>query len=384
MDGFFDVHALDGLDHAALAADLAPMGAAHDRDASFPFDALARLQQEGLLGLTVARRLGGGEAGLARCVALVGTVAQGCPATALVLAMQLIQQRVISVNPYWPAALRDQVGRDAVERGALINALRVEPALGSPARGGLPETIVRRVPGGWSLSGRKIYSTGAPGLSWFMVFARTDEPEPRVGMVLVPADAPGVTIVETWDHLGLRASGSHDVVFDGTPVPDTHLVDMRSPAGWSAKDPDQAAWSTMLVAALYTGVAIAARDWLVGFLRDRVPSNLGASLATLPRMQEAVGGIEALLTTNRRLTLSAATDFDQGRGPSTLECNLLKNVVAENAIAAVQQAVALTGNHGLSRANPLERHLRDVLCARIHTPQADAAQIAAGRAILGT
>jgi alkylation response protein AidB-like acyl-CoA dehydrogenase len=58
--------------------------------------------------------------------------------------------------------------------------------------------------------------------------------------------------------------------------------------------------------------------------------------------------------------------------------------VAENAITAVQQAVALSSNHGLSRTNPLERHLRDVLCARIHTPQADAAHIAAGRAALGT
>jgi alkylation response protein AidB-like acyl-CoA dehydrogenase len=45
--------------------------------------------------------------------------------------------------------------------------------------------------------------------------------------------------------------------------------------------------------------------------------------------------------------------------------------------------VTLTGNHGLSRSNPLERHLRDVLCARIHTPQPDAAHLAAGRAALG-
>jgi alkylation response protein AidB-like acyl-CoA dehydrogenase len=157
---------------------------------------------------------------------------------------------------------------------------------------------------------------------------------------------------------------------------------MRPPAAWGARDPEYAAWSTLLIAALYTGVATAAQAWLASFLRDRAPANLGAPLATLPRMQEAMGGIEALLLTNRRLIASAAGDFDQGRPPATTECNLIKAVTAENAIAAVQQAVALTGNHGLSRANPLERHLRDVLCARIHTPQSDAAFAAAGRAIL--
>ena len=380
MDGFFQADTPD----RALVAEFAPLGVAHDRDGSFPFDTLARLHQEGLLGLTVSGAYGGGGAGLLRCVSLVGTIGEACPSTALVLAMQLIHQKAVASSPYWPEALRARVGRDAVENGALINALRVEPALGSPNRGGMPETTARRVAGGWSLSGRKIYSTGAPGLTWFLVWTRTDEADPRLGLILVPARAPGVAIIETWDQLGLRASGSHDVVFHDVLVPAENAVDLRAPAAWGRPDPLQAAWNNLILAALYTGVATAAQTWLTGFLRDRVPSNLGASLATLPRMQEAVGGIEALLTTNRRLLTSAASDVDHGRAPTAIECNLLKTVAAENAITAVQEAMKLTGNHGLSRANPLERHLRDVLCARIHSPQADAAHIAAGRAVLGT
>jgi alkylation response protein AidB-like acyl-CoA dehydrogenase len=65
-----------------------------------------------------------------------------------------------------------------------------------------------------------------------------------------------------------------------------------------------------------------------------------------------------------------------------VECGLIKTVTAENAIAAVQDAVALCGNHALSRSNPLERHLRDVLCARVHTPQPDSAHLATDRAAL--
>jgi alkylation response protein AidB-like acyl-CoA dehydrogenase len=366
---------------AALAAAFAVDAARHDRDASFPHENIALLANEGLLNLSASPSDGGGGAGLARAAALVGTVAQGCASTALVLAMQLIHVEGARRNERWPAHLRSLIGRTAGQ-GALINALRVEPALGTPARGGLPETIARRTDAGWSISGRKIYATGAPGLRWMLVYARTDETTPRVGFFLVPAPGPGIAIEETWDQLGLRATGSHDVVFTDAPVPLDHAVDLRAPAEWRP-DPSQVAWNSLMIAALYTGVATAARDWLVGFLRERVPANLGASLATLPRMQEAVGGIEALLLTNRRLIADAAAEHDRTGGPGANACNLIKTVSAENAIQAAEAAVKLTGNHGLSRANPLERHLRDVLCARIHTPQADAALLAAGRAALG-
>ena len=365
----------------ALASAFAARAGEHDRNASFPHENFRALCEAGLLNLTGAPQDGGGGAGLARTAALVGTVAEGCASTALVLAMQLIHAHLSSRNPHWPASLRSLVGRSAGQ-GALINALRTEPALGTPARGGLPATLARRTPGGWTLSGRKLYATGAPGLRWMLTWARTDEEASRVGFFLVPADRPGVTIVPTWDQLGLRATGSDDVVFNDVALPADHAVDIRLPGEWRP-DPAQVAWNTLTIAALYTGVATAARDWLVGFLRERVPSNLGAPLATLPRMQEAVGGIEALLLTNRRLVAGAAAEHDAGRGPGPDECNLIKAVAAENAIQAVEAAVKLAGNHALSRANPLERHLRDVLCARIHTPQADAAFTAAGRAALG-
>jgi alkylation response protein AidB-like acyl-CoA dehydrogenase len=191
-----------------------------------------------------------------------------------------------------------------------------------------------------------------------------------------------VHIIETWDHLGLRASGSHDVVFNDFELPEDHAVDLRTPEAWLRGDPDHAAWNTLTIAALYTGVARAARDWLIGFLNDRVPANLGAPLASLPRMQEAVGGIETLLAANRRLIYSAARDYDAGEVLPPSEYGLIKTLAAEHAIRAVEECVALTGNHGLSRSNPLERHLRDVLCARIHTPQADSAKLAAGKLAL--
>ena len=130
------------------------------------------------------------------------------------------------------------------------------------------------------------------------VWARTDEAEPRLGTFLVPAGLPGTKIVETWDHAGLRASGSHDVILDDVLIPLDYEIDVRTPAAWRGGDPMALIVHGTFVAAIYDGVARAARDWLVEFLQNRKPANLGAPLATLPRAQEILGGIEVKLTTN--------------------------------------------------------------------------------------
>src|SRR5262249_54053410 len=156
-------------------------------------------------------------------------------------------------SPRWPARLSRKLARETVEGVALINALRVEPELGSPARGGLPATIARRTETGWRLSGRKIYSTGAPILKWDLVWARTDEPEIRVGQFLVPAGLPGTRIEETWNHLGLRASGSHDVIFEDVVFPLDYEVDVRKPEEWTSPDVTQATIQAIFVAAIYDG-----------------------------------------------------------------------------------------------------------------------------------
>ena len=374
-------------DHAARAALLAPTFAErasiHDRDGSFPFENFEYLSKAGLLALTVPSALGGGGAGAAKAAQVLGIIGKADPSTALVLSMHYIQHLVMARSTRWPGRLSRKLARETVEGVALINALRVEPELGSPARGGLPATIARRTETGWRLSGRKIYSTGAPILKWYAVWARTDEAETRVGLFLVPAGLPGTGIVETWDHLGLRASGSHDVIFDDVVFPLDNEIDVRRPDEWRTPDFTQATVGAIFISAIYDGVARAARDWLIGFLKERVPANLGAPLASLPRAQEALGGIEARLAVNARLIGSFAEAFDDNFLLSAMESNIIKLTVTNNAIAIVEEALSLTGNHGLSRTNPLQRHYRDVLCGRVHTPQDDTTRIAAGRLALG-
>ena len=378
---------------ARLSARFAETAADHDRDGSFPRDNFAALHAQGLIALVAPREHGGGGASLDAARRVLAAVAYGEPATALILTMTWLQHHAIGrSDSRWPARLRERVLRDAVRDGALINALRVEPALGSPARGGLPATTARRDGDQWKLSGHKLYTTGIEGLRWLSVWGRTDEPSPRVGVFLVPRDAPGVRVVASWDHLGLRASGSHEVIFEEVAIPLDHAVDLRAPAEWapdagSQTDVDahatQQAWMVVLLGTLYDAVARAARDWLLGFLNHRAPSGLGAPLASLPRVQETVGEIEALLRTNRVLLDEAAAEVDAGHAPSAADSGLLKYTVTNQAIRAVELALQSSGNHGLTRHNPLERHYRDVLCSRIHTPQNDAILVAAGKGALG-
>ncbi|MFC5753057.1 acyl-CoA dehydrogenase family protein [Actinomadura rugatobispora] len=355
-------------------AGIADRAAEHDRDASFPFEAFEALHRAGTLNLTVPAELGGGGADLPEAIRVVRAVGAADPSVALVLAMHLINHAALRhPDNAWPPGVRAEVQRSSLEGVALINGLRVEPDLGTPARGGLPGTVAERTGDGWTLRGHKIYSTGIPGLRWLLVWARTAGDEPSAGSFLVPAGTPGYRVEPTWDHLGMRATRSDDVILEGVTVPAGHAVELAPATGRPSRPaPWVAFWNALLITAIYDGVARAARDWLVGYLNERAPSNLGRPLATLPRFQTAVGRVEGLLLANDALLTA----------PDTARAGLIKHTVTGNAMQAVELALSLTGNPGLSRRNPLERHYRNVLCSRIHTPQDDTILLDAGSTAL--
>jgi alkylation response protein AidB-like acyl-CoA dehydrogenase len=365
-----------GLDRLAeVTRALAANAERNDRTADFPAEGIRVVHQAGLLTATVARRYGGPGGGLADTARILGALGRGDPSVALISAMTLFTHAAQAAAPTWP----DDVYRAALAESAadpvLINALRVEPELGTPARGGLPKTIATNGDqSGWQITGRKIFSTGAEGLRYMAVWARTDDAEPRAGSFLVRNDAPGITIDRTWDHLGLRASRSDDVTFTATPAV-AAILDTRP-------DSSLTAWNSLGLSSLYLGVASAARDWLIKFLSERSPASLGAPLATLPRFQQAVGEIESALGSAADLVDAVARRVDDGDETAVARAPAVKLIATRAAISSVEQAMALTGNNGLSRKNPLERHYRDVLCSRVHTPQDDSIALAAGRAAL--
>jgi len=271
----------------------------------------------------------------------------------------------------------------------LLNAIRAEPELGAPARGGLPKTTARRMPSGWILNGHKAYATGGPALAYHVVWAVTDEPggdpdSPRVGHVIVPGDRAGITWVDTWDHLGLRASNTHDVVYDGVFVSEDAFVEIPRGADGVYRDPAATAGPNSFGhPALYIGVARAARRAFSDFARSRVPAGLGRPIATTERIQSVAGEIDLQIAQAETLLHGALLRIEAGDVAVLPQLSVIKVAIARAVVAAVQTAVAALGNPGLSRRNSLERHLRDVLCVRVHPPQEDAALLADGRRVLG-
>jgi alkylation response protein AidB-like acyl-CoA dehydrogenase len=380
---------------AEVRADIATRADRHDREASFAHENYDAIWAAGLGNLTVPQSRGGLGAGLELSSEVVRQIAAGDASTALVLVMHLMSMKLFDALASESPALQDAVYESSLAGPALSNALRVEPDLGTPARGGVPATRAEPILDqdgheAWRINGHKIYSTGSHGLRWMLVWGTTKgaDGDDLIGFFAVPSDSAGIEIRDTWDHLGMRASASNDVIFTDVVIPRENSFSLVSGADQLAARGSNAAlgsWLTVLLLGVYHGVATAARDWLVQYLHERVPSNLGKPLASLPRFQSAVGEIDVRLNSSERLIRTIAQDSDAGgdaAAAAVADAGAAKVIVTRELIEAVGDAVALVGNPGLSYHNPLQRHYRDVLCSRIHTPQDDMVVLALGRSEL--
>ncbi|MFI0771675.1 acyl-CoA dehydrogenase family protein [Streptomyces melanosporofaciens] len=369
---------------ASVTRQLATTAAAHDRDGTFPAEGIRTAHEAGLLTATVGERYGGPALAVAATARILHALGEGDPSVALITAMSLSIHRRQAVRAHWPQELYGQVLAEAAARPVLLNHIRVEPALGSPARGGLPATVARRTADGWSLSGHKRFATGVEGLDWLLVWATTDEPTPRVGTFVVPGTAPGIEITHRWDHLGLRASGSHDIALRDVEIPAGNVIDLAEHGTAAEQDNRAGAALHLPLAALYLGVARAAQRYFHRFAHERVPANLGHPVARTERFRRAAGEIALRLDAAEQLVFGGAERVDAADASYTPEHALGARVLADrHATEAVTLAVRLLGNPGLSHDNPLERHFRDVQCAPVHAPQEDTALLAVGAAALG-
>ncbi|MEU6563007.1 acyl-CoA dehydrogenase family protein [Nocardia nova] len=367
---------------AALTAEIADTAAEYDRSGEVPLAGLLAAHRGGYLTATVAARYGGPELDHHRVARILVALGEGDPSVALIAANNLGIHRTQADTGGWPDAVYADLVRRSHDGPALINAVRAEPELGAPARGGLPATIARRTASGWTLTGRKIFATGGRALAYHVVWAVTDETPQRVGHFLVAADAPGITWHDTWDHLGLRASNTHDVTYTEVAVPAAGFREIPLTDGVYRDPAATAGPGSFGHSALYVGVARAARTAFTTYARTRVPSALGRPIAETERIQAVAGEIETQIVQAETLLYGTLHRLAAAEPGVAQQLSSVKVLIARSAVTAVETAVAALGNAALTRHNPLERHLRDVLCVRVHPPQEDAALLAAGRTVL--
>lgn len=375
---------------AAVTAEIAATAGDYDRSGEIPWAGLEAAHRAGLLTATVGKQYGGPGLGPLETARILIAIGEGDASVALLAANNLNTHAGQALRAHWPAAYYDDLLRRSAEGPALVNAIRAEPELGAPARGGLPKTTARRTDDGWVLSGHKAFATGGGALAYHVVWAVADEPgrvgEPRVGHLIVPADLPGITWVETWDHLGLRASNTHDVIYEDVVLPAEAFVEIPRGADGIYRDPAAMASGPTAFGhpALYIGVARAARAAFADFARTRVPAALGKPIAETERIQTVAGEIDLLISQAETLLYGAILRLQSGDPAVLPELSNLKVAIARSVVAATQAAVGALGNPGLTRHNPLERHLRDALCVRVHPPQEDTVLRASGRRVLGS
>jgi len=363
------------VDWSGVARDVGPRfaarAAAHDASDAFVAENYAELRARRAFGAGVPRELGGGGASHAELADMLRTLATYCSSTALALSMHTHQVAI----PTWRWR-HQQAPVDGFLRRVASDQLILVSSGGSDWLAGSGTAV--KVDGGYRVTARKVFGSGAPAGDLLMTMAVHEDPQdgPVVLHLAVPLNAPGVTVQDTWRTLGMRGTGSHDIVLDDVFVPDDAIGVRRPPGRWSPAWHAVATLALPLVYAVYVGIAEAARA-------------LALRAATRRRddrsVQRLVGEMDNALTTARlahRHMLDAAACGPMGE-ETTNQILIGRVLTGEAAIRTVERAVEVAGGAGFFRDLGLERLFRDVQAARYHPVREPAQVLYSGRLALG-
>lgn len=371
-----------------LAEELAPRIAARaelvDRDNVFPDQNFRDMHDAGYLALTIPEFLGGHGANVLEYALAQERIAHACGSTGLASSMHLSLLGRIGDMDLWPSSIYAEFCQQVIRTGALINAANSEPELGSPSRGALPSTTAQRTASGWRINGRKRWASLAPALTYIysLATALDGDAPPRRANFLIPANAPGVRVEETWDNLGMRGTASHDLVFTEVDVDVLACLPAENPSGPA----EVAAWHLIPSAAVYLGIAQAARDEAVNFARNRRPNGMAGSIAELQTIQHKIAEMELLLLQSRTLLYQSAEEWvAYPRRHPDLGWQLIaaKLSVTNTALRVTDLALRVAGSAGMFLGSPLQRYFRDARTATGHPPMEDAALTLIGKTALG-
>lgn len=359
-----------------VACKLAPVfssrAAQADASDSFVAENYALLKDSGLVEAGVPRELGGRGAEVAELAEMLRVIAHACGSTALAFSMHTHQVAI----PAWRwrhqkvAAVEPLLKRVASERLILLSSGGADWIGGSGT--------ATKVDGGYRISARKTFTSGASIGDILITGAilHADDGSDSVIHFGVPMKAAEVKVMETWHALGMRGTGSQDVVIDGLFIADAGVAFSRKAGQWHPVFQTIATIAFPLIYAAYLGVAESARDIAIDMAKKRPPTDHAINLA---------GRMETSLRAARLAHAWMITVVERN-APSAESVNdvmIGRVLVAEHAIKTVELAMELAGGAGFYRRNSLERLFRDIQGARFHPLQAGPQARYAGAMALG-
>jgi len=335
--------------------------AEHDRDATFVTEAYQAMAERGYLAMAVPAELGGAGATWRQVVLAEHELARSSGAAALSAAMHL----------YLTLLHRWRYRRGAPDAEGTLRRVADDGIVLATSGGSdwvSPTTTAVAVDGGFRFSGRKAFCSQAPVATVLATSAVLGEPGPDAVVLHagVPFASPGVSIVETWDTLGMRGTASHDVVLEDVFVPAEKVLGRRPYGVLTGPLQLAALFFAPVVAGVYLGVAQGAYDEVVRMISGRAEP--------APSTVRQLGEMEARLRVARWGILGAVDEVgdDPPNDAATLNTVMTaKRHAVLEAVAVADLALQVAGGAAFYRRSPLERAYRDVRGGPFHpfTPE---------------
>jgi alkylation response protein AidB-like acyl-CoA dehydrogenase len=359
---------------------LAPRAAQHDRDATFPMENFRDMHTEGLLAICVPKDEGGAGASFRAYCLAASELGRYCGSTALSWNMHVC-------STLWTGALADDLimtadeRREHNERRRLHykrivgdGAIYAQPfseggaaAAGTVAFG----TEARAVAGGFLLNGKKIFASLSGAADYYGVLCTErgegEKASRRNTLYLaVPAAATGVSVVGDWDPLGMRGTVSRTLLFNDVFVAED---DMLMPRGVYFRA--ASCWPHMFLtlSPTYMGLAQAAYDFTVAYLRGELPGIPPVKRRMFPTKQIAVAEMRVMLEQTKALWFQAISEARANpTKEQVLRAYAAQFTVMENANALAARAIRTCGGQAMLKNLALERIYRDSRCGSLMLP----------------
>src|SRR5215211_1120619 len=354
-----------------LSEGLAARAAEHDRDGTYPFEAIDALKAAGYFAAPVPVELGGlGVSSAHDLVVASSRLARGDASVAIGVNMHLVavhnmeRRRQVAVasgaerRARGFAASLEQIARDGVVLAAAISERGQDLTR--------PGTIATRTESGWRIDGRKMFCTMSPAATdlYVSVTYADDKGVERYAYAMVPTDAPGVVVHDDWDALGMRASGSNSISLEGVELPESGVR-----GGFRAGDPLPYMERNLVAGLFHAAASLGIAESADRVARQGIAARKNGDAR--PRTQVADNAVD--LAASRGVLSRAAALIDEHRaanpasdgsadelGALFAEAQAAKAFVGEAAARIVDRALALSGGAGYRNGSPLARAYRDV------------------------